>query len=198
MSIVDRVRNICVTPATEWPVIENESTAPADLVVSYLAPLAAIGAIAGFIGSVFLTSMLPFGGMGLFGGLVAAVVGFVMIIVMCFLIAFIVNVLAPTFSGRQDFNQAFKATVYAYTPALVAGVAQIIPILGGLVAFIASLYSLYVLYLGLPYLMKAPKDKAPGYVIVVAICALVAGFIIFGVMGMFIGAGLIGSRLMMG
>ncbi len=54
MAFVDRVRNICVTPATEWPVIEQENTPPSELLVSYLAPLAAAGAAAGFVGSALL------------------------------------------------------------------------------------------------------------------------------------------------
>jgi hypothetical protein len=59
MAFVDRVRNICVTPATEWLVIEQENTPVSELVVSYLAPLAAAGSVAGFIGSALLTSVLP-------------------------------------------------------------------------------------------------------------------------------------------
>ena len=195
MSLVDRVRNICLTPSTEWPVIEQESVAPVDLVTTYVAPLAAIGAVCGFIGSVLLSSMLPFAGMGLFAGLTVAVMGFAISILMCFLLAFIINALAPTFGGRQDFNQAFKVTAYSYTPSFVAGVAGLIPILGGFVGFLAALYSLYVLYLGLPVLMKSAREKTAAYVIVIVVCAIVLGFILFGVMGLFVGASVVGSRL---
>ena len=195
MSLVDRVRNICLTPSTEWPVIEQESVAPVDLVTTYIAPLAAIGAVCGFIGSVLLSSMLPFAGMGLFAGLTVAVMSFAISILMCFLLAFIINALAPTFGGRQDFNQAFKVTGYSYTPSFVAGIAGLVPILGGFVGFLAALYSLYVLYLGLPVLMKSAREKTAAYVIVIVVCAIVLGFILFGIMGLFVGASMVGSRL---
>lgn len=197
MSLVDRVRNICLTPSTEWPVIEQENVAPVDLVTSYVAPLAAIGAVAGLIGSVLLSAVLPFASVGLFAGLTVAVMSFAISILMCFLLAFIVNALAPTFGGRQDFNQAFKVTAYSYTPAFVAGIAGLIPILGGFVGFLASLYSLYVLYLGLPVLMKSAREKTAAYVIVIVVCAIVLGFILFGIMGLFVGASLMGSRMFM-
>lgn len=197
MALVDRVRNICLTPTTEWPVIEQENVAPVDLVTSYVAPLAAIGAVSGFIGSVLLSSILPFGGVGLFAGLTVAVMSFAISILMCFLLALIVNALAPTFGGRQDFNQAFKVTAYSYTPAFVAGIASLIPLLGGLIGFLAALYSLYVLYLGLPVLMKSAREKTAAYVIVIVVCGIVLGFILFGIMGAFVGASMLGSRMFM-
>ena len=92
---------------------------------SYLAPLAAVGAVAGFIGSMLFRAALPFGASvtgGFVGGLIGACVSFVMTIVGCFIIGFIINALAPTFGGRQDSNQAFKTAVYSYTPGLVAAV----------------------------------------------------------------------------
>ena len=33
MGFIDRVRNICVSPATEWLVIEQENTSPSEHVV---------------------------------------------------------------------------------------------------------------------------------------------------------------------
>ena len=49
-------------------------------------------------------------------------------------------------------------------------------------------YSIYVLYLGLPVLMKVPKDKAAGYTAVSVICAIVLsivmGVVISSVVGL--------------
>jgi Yip1 domain len=197
MTLVDRVRNICLSPASEWPVIEQENTPPAELVVGYLIPLAAIGAVAGFIGSSLLRSILPFGGsvgVGVVVGLIAAIVSFLLTIVGCFVIAFIINALAPTFGGRQDSNQAFKTSVYSYTPGLVAAILTILPILGSLVTIIAGLYGLYLLYLGLPIMMKAPQDKAPAYTIVVILASIVLMLVISMVVGLFAGAGIFGAR----
>ena len=38
---------------------------------------------------------------------------------------------------------------------------------------ILGVYSLYLLYLGLPVLMKSPKEKALGYTLVVVLAAIV-------------------------
>jgi|SRR3954468_17929921 hypothetical protein len=196
MALVDRVRNICVSPTTEWPVIEQENTPPAELVTGYLLPLAAIGAVAGVIGGTIIGATVPFVGTyrtPLLGGLVSACVGVVMTVVGCFLIAFVVNALAPRFGGRQDWNQAFKVSVYSYTPGLVAGVLRILPMLSILISVIAGLYGLYLLYLGLPQLMKAPRDKAVAYTIVVVIASIVVMWVVTLVVGLFAGVGMMGA-----
>jgi len=198
MTLVDRIRNICISPGTEWPVIEHENTPPAELVTGYLLPIVAAAALAGVIGSSIVGATIPFVGTyrtPLIGSLIGACIGIVFTIVGCFIIGFIINALAPTFGGRQDTNQAFKTAVYAYTPALVAGLARILPILGGLVQFVAGLYSLYVLYLGLPVMMRSPKDKAPGYTVVVVICAIIIGVVISGLLVVLGGLGLVGARI---
>ena len=68
-----------------------------------------------------------------------------------------------------------------------------------LIGFLGSLYCIYLLYLGLPRLMKAPDDKAVAYTIVVVLCAIVVWFILAVVIGgMFMTAGMLGSRGLMG
>jgi len=198
MAFVDRVRNICVTPATEWLVIEQEHTSPSELVVSYLAPLAAAGAAAGFIGSALLVSVLPFArsvGAALPIALVTAALSFVLTIAGCYVVGLIINALAPTFGGRQDSAQAFKLSVYAYTPVLVAGVLAIIPVVGALFGFVGWVYSLYLTYLGLTPMMQSAPDKAPAYTVVVVICSIVLGLTIGFIMTLVAGLGMLGAAI---
>src|SRR5450759_243143 len=165
MGLVERAKNICLTPKTEWPVIAAETTATGSLIAGYVLPLAAIGAISAFIGGSLIGHSLPFMGTyrtPMVAGLGIAVFTFVMAIVGVFIISLIINLLAPSFGGEKNSQQALKVAVYCYTPAWVAGVFHIIPGLG-IVALLASLYGLYLLYLGLPRLMKCPEDKAIGY-----------------------------------
>lgn len=199
MAFVDRVRNICVTPATEWLVIEQEHTPTSELVVGYLAPLAAAGAVAGFIGSALLTSVLP--GSRVLGAaipiaLVTACLSFVLTIAGCYVIGLIINGLAPTFGGRQDSQQAFKLAVYAYTPALVAGILAILPLIGALFGFVGWIYSLYLTYLGLTPLMQSPPEKATAYTMVIVICSIVLGVTIGFIMTLVAGLGFLGSRVL--
>jgi hypothetical protein len=198
MSLIERVKNICLTPNTEWPVIAAEPSSTADLITGYVAPLAAIGAIAGFIGGSLVGQTSLFIGtfrVPVVAGLIAAVITFVFTIVGILVLSFIINALAPSFGGEKNSALALKVAVYSYTPALVAGVLRIVPALGVL-AILAALYGLYLLYLGLQRLMKSPQDKALGYTAVVVICAIVLSVVVAVVGGTVAGVGLMGSGVL--
>jgi hypothetical protein len=200
VSIVDRAKNICLTPNTEWPVIAAEPTSTGTLMGGYVAPLAAIGAIAGFIGGSLVGTTVPFAGtirVPMVGGLVVAVFTFGMALVGVFVVSLIINALAPTFAGEQNPTQALKVAVYSYTPAWIAGVLRIVPWLGILTIF-AALYGLYLLYLGLPRLMKCPEDKAIPYTAVVVVCAIVMSIVLGAITASVAGAGFLGSRALSG
>jgi hypothetical protein len=197
MDIVQRAKNICLTPKTEWQVIAAEPTPPAGLITGYAAPLAAIGAIAGLIGGSIVGRTLPFVGtfrVPITTGIVAAVFTFVMAIVGVVIVSLIVNALAPNFGGQKNTEQAFKVAVYSYTPAWIAAVLNILPMLG-LLALLAALYGLYLLYLGLPSLMKCPQEKAAVYTGVVVVCAIAISIVIGALGGAIIGAGMLGTGM---
>jgi len=194
MDLVQRAKNICLSPATEWAVIEAEPATTQGLLMEYAAPLAAIGAIAGFVGNAFIGTTI-FGSTfrtPIVTALVGAVFSFGMALVMCFVLSLIIDALAPTFAGQKNQIQALKLAVYAYTPAWIAGVLHIIPVLGILSIF-AALYGIYLLYLGIPRLMKSPQDKAVPYTVVVLVCAIVIGFVVAIISGAIIGGAALGS-----
>src|SRR5712692_8486402 len=133
MDIVSRVKNICLSPNTEWPVIAGETTSTGNLITGYALPLAAIGAVAGFIGGSLVGTSMPFLGtyrVPILAGLVAVVFQVVMAVVGIFLIGFVIDALAPTFGGQKSSAQALKVAVYSYTPAWVVGVLRILPTFG--------------------------------------------------------------------
>jgi len=179
--LVARAKATVLTPRTEWPVIAAESTTPADLYKNYIIVLAAIPAVFGFIkGSVFGFD-LPMVGtvrVGFGAGLVAMLVSYALSLVQIYVIALIVDALAPTFKGEKSQIQALKLAAYAFTAAWLAGVAQIVPWVGTLIALAGGIYSIYLFYLGLPTLMKCPQDQAVPYTAVCIIVAIVIGAII--------------------
>src|SRR5918911_1583173 len=65
----------------------------------------------------------------LFSGLVGAILHYILTLVGVYLIAFIIDALAPTFGGAKDFNRAFKVAAYAPTASWLAGVFALLPIL---------------------------------------------------------------------
>src|ERR1019366_1704862 len=177
------------------PVIAGETATTGGLITGYVAPLAAIGAVAGLIGNSLVGVTLPFVGtyrVPIVTGIVTAIFTFVMAIVGVFVLSLIIDTLAPTFGGEKSSAQALKAAVYSYTPAWVAGVLHILPALG-ILAVLAALYGLYLLYLGLPRLMKCPQDKAIGYTVVVVVCAIVLSVVITAIGALVVGAGALGG-----
>ena len=194
MNLQNRARNILLTPNTEWPAIAEETTSTSSLITGYVVPLAAIGAVAGFIGGSLVGMSLPFIGhyrVPIMSGLVGAAFAFVMAIVGVLILAFIINALAPTFGAQKNSAQAIKLAVYSYTPAWLAGVLQILPALSAL-GIIAGLYGIYLLYLGLPRLMKSPPEKSAAYTAVIVVCAIVLSVVITAVGGVMIGSAAMG------
>lgn len=181
MAIVDRVRNICVDPAREWMLIERERTPPGQLMAGYLAPLAALGAVAAFLGVTIVARAVPLvapAGRSIGGGLVGACIEFTLTVVSGVALAWIVNGVAPTFGGRRDWEQAFKVAVYALTPGLVAGLLAVFPVLNGPVSVVAGLYGVYLLYLALPIVMKVPPQRAIACTALIVVCVIVVTLII--------------------
>jgi hypothetical protein len=193
MTIVQRIKGICLKPKEEWQIIAAETTSTADLLKKYVAPLAAIGAAAGFIGMSFI-GVSAFGvsvRVPLVTGLVGAVIGIVAALVEVYVLGLIIDALAPKFGGEKNSSQALKIAAYSFTPALVAGVLRIIPTLG-ILAGLASLYGVYLLYLGLP-LMKSPPEKTVSYTLVVVACAIGVFLVLGLVTGAIIGAGTVAT-----
>jgi hypothetical protein len=105
-----------------------------------------------------------------------AVVSYALSLAMVFVLALIIEALAPSFGGTRDRMQAFKVAAYAPTASWVAGAFGLLPSIS-ILAVIGGLYSLYILYLGLQKLMKAPPDKATPYFAVVLVVAIVVGIL---------------------
>lgn len=200
MSLVDRARNILLTPKTEWEAIAAQSTPVSQVIAGYVVPLAAIAALAWFVGVSIVGVSTPFTGnlrVGMVWGLVAAILHVVMAVVMVYVLAFIIDALAPSFGARKAFPQALKVAAYSYTPVWVMGIVQVLPLLGMLV-LIAAIYAIYLLYLGLQGVMRAPSEKAAGYTAVVVIVGIVVSVIVSAVIGAVTAIGGMGAGMGMG
>lgn len=190
--LVARAKAILLSPKNEWPVIAGEPASVADLYKGYIIPLAAIPAIFGFLQMSVIGVSVPFAGtmrIGVGAGLTSMVIGYAMALIMVYVMAWIVDALAPTFSGQKSNIQALKVVAYAYTASWVAGIAAIVPGLGFLIALAGAVYGIYLLYLGLPHTMKCPPEKAAGYTAVSIIIAIVLGFVTAAVVGGIAGVG---------
>ena len=187
MNLVERVRNILLSPKAEWSVIEAETGSTADLYKSYVMPLAAIGPVASIIGMSIIGIQASFIGTyrtPFWSAFAHGIISYAFALAGVLVLGLIVDALAPTFGGEKNAEQALKAAVYASTPGWVAGILLLVPVLGTLV-WVIGLYSLYLFYLGLPVLMKAPQEKAVAYTATVVIAGLVVMLIIGGAGALF-------------
>jgi hypothetical protein len=191
MNIVDRVKNILMSPKTEWPTIAAEPATTQSIYTGYVMILAAIGPLA-----MVLRALAG----GFVGALAVAIATYVIALAITFVLALIVDALAPSFGGTKDFTASLKLTAYSYTAAWIAGIFQLVPFIGGIIGLLAAIYSFYTFYLGAPVLKKCAPDKAVAYTIVVVICGIVLGFLLMGLLisamfggGMMAGMGGLGT-----
>lgn len=74
----------------------------------------------------------------------------------------VINALAPIYHGQRSLIQAMKLSVYSHTAGWVVGFLYVMPI-PGFLAMIAGVYGFYILCLGIPTLMKTPREDMVGY-----------------------------------
>lgn len=190
MILVQRIQDILLKPKDTWPQIAQETATVQSLYKEWLLILAAIPAVAGFIGM----SVIGMGGFGIsfrvpfVSGLVHMVVGYVLSLGMVYLLSLLVNALAPTFGGTPDPLAALKLVAYGCTAGFVGGVFQLLPSLSVL-GLLCGLYSIYLIYLGLPVLMRNPPEKSAGYTAVVVVAGIVAGLVVGAVSSAVLGMG---------
>jgi len=185
MNIIDRVKNILLTPKTEWILIKEESITVQELFTKYAMLLAAIPAIAGLIGfSAFgygFGFRLPIG-----SSLGWAVVTYVLSLVSAYVVGFIIDALSPTFGSTKNLIDSMKVSVYASTASWVGGLFNLIPFLS-FISFLAGIYSLFLLYMGLKIVKDVPEEKMIGYFITVVIVSIIVYLIVGAITsGMFL------------
>lgn len=179
MDIVERAKAITLNPAATWPIIEAEKHDAKSLFVPYMLILAAIPAVASFIG----LSLIGMGGFGfnfripVASGLAMMITTYILSLAMTFGMGWLASALAPTFGGQSDLVQGLKLAVFGGTPMMLAGIFNILPALS-IIGLLVALYSLYVMYLGLPVLMKNPKEKTIVYMVVLIIASIIAGVVL--------------------
>ena len=178
MNLQKRVTNILIQPASEWPAIAAEPTDGMGLYKNYILILAAIPAVC-----LFLSVATSFAGVFPLGGaLSGAIALYVQSLVSVLIAAVIIEKLAPTFGSSGDTVQALKLVAYANTPVWLAGVFYLVRFLSPAAMLIALLYAIYLFYLGLPPLMKTPKDKVIPYMLVSALVIIIVTFVLGAIM----------------
>jgi hypothetical protein len=176
--MIGRIKRILLQPKAEWARIDAEPATVGGIFTHWVLVLAAIPALATMIGGLVF-------GYGWFGivyrpsiaeAASGAVVRYVMTVLGTFVLALIIEALAPQFGGTKNRVQAVKVAAYAATASWLAGIFGLVPSLA--ILGLLGLYSLYLLYLGLPRLMKVADDKAMAYTLVTIVAAFVLALVV--------------------
>ncbi|TAL28315.1 MAG: DUF1282 domain-containing protein [Alphaproteobacteria bacterium] len=178
-ALADRVKNILMKPAAEWDKISGEKPLLPDLFTRYVAILAAIPALCGFLGSmIFGFSAGGYTVRPSFGiALEQLVVGYIMAFIGVGICGMAVEFLAPHFGGKTDRISAFKLAIYSMTASWMSGVFMLLPSVFKILGLL-GLYSIYIFYLGVPKLTTVPADKAGTFTAVVAIVSILVGLVV--------------------
>ena len=171
MNALVRAKAILVDPAATWRGIEKDIGDPAYLLSRYAAVLALIPALSSFIGAALVGVATP-GGVfrvdlidGLFGAIFSYAASFAIVL----LLGLIIDLSAPLFGGRRNFEAAFKLAVYSFTPLWLAGLFLLLPGLRFLL--LTGAYGIYLFWLGAPRLAKISERHAVNFTVVIVICA---------------------------
>ncbi len=192
MNAARRARAILVDPVREWAAIESEPGDPAYVLSRYVTVLALVPAVFSFIGACIVGVIVPGAGLvrtPFFNGLFGAILGYVLSCAIVLVLGILINLVAPLFGGRRDFDSAFKLAVYSFTPAWLAGIFLVLPGLHFLT--LTGFYGGYILWLGLPRLIKSSGQRSVGFTALILACAFalayaaaVAQRVVFGTPGL--------------
>ena len=178
MNLIDRAKNILITPKTEWDVINGETATPQSLFMGYVLPFAVVAAA-----GPLLTGLLFGGVLGFKYFLISAIIAFVAQVAAYYLSVMVIDMLAPSFGSEKNMNKSAQLVAYSGTPGFVGGLLSFIPVLGGLIAIAAWIYGVYLMYLGLGPLKKTPEDKKVVYLLVAYVIWIAIYFIIVAILG---------------
>lgn len=172
MSPLQRIRNILLTPISEWTVIVAENDTPASLFRRYVIPLILIGGVAAFIGHGIIGLDTGFYKIqGVRWGVWFATRQILSGIIGYFVATYVIDLLAPNFSSERNMGRSAQLVAYASTPSWLSAVFMAIPALGFM--GLLGLYGIYLFYTGLPVMKKTPEDKRVVYMVISALVTII-------------------------
>jgi Yip1-like protein len=155
-----RVLGILKNPTFEWRTIAAETDDIQTLYMNYIIPLAAIPAVAMFLGLGIIG--VPFlGRFGFFTAMMTGVMVFIQTLIAPLVAAIVIEQLAPRFSSSGSTVDALKLVAYSSTPFWVGSVIYLVIYLSPLM-ILPVIYAVYLFYLGLPPMLKThPNNVVP-------------------------------------
>lgn len=179
--ILDRAKAVLVDPKNIWSTIKSESTTPKELLTGYLGLLLVASAISQFVRSVFIG--VSFMGIsvksGLVDGFMYSVLNLILTAVGMYVMANIMQRIAPKFDGSTTVDNAFKLVGYGATASILGQILLILPIPGiMLITLVLGIYSLYSTFQGITPMTGVPEARRVPFIIVSLVIEAVLTFVI--------------------
>ena len=168
-----RAAAILIDPVAAWPRVAKEPADWLDLMTRYVALVALIPALSGFIGACIIGVIVPGTGVvraSLFDGIFGGIFYYVENLGLALLLGILIHFVAPLFGGRKGFGPALSLAVYSYSPVWLAGIFLLLPGLRFLT--LLGLYGVYLLLIGLPPMTQTPPQRSRGFAILIVAAAL--------------------------
>ncbi|CAN2535827.1 hypothetical+protein [Methylocapsa aurea] len=175
--IAERAKRIIVSPKTEWAAIEAEPTTALDLYRNYILYLAAVPALANFLGGWLFgfsrgSSVVHY---SFVTGLIRAALQYGLGLPLLYGVALALSLLAPSFEGKRDDLRALQLVAYSYTPIWLAEIFGLIPGLRWL--DVLGVYAVYLFYMGVSRMMRSKEEYSDVYTAAGLVLGIVGAFL---------------------
>jgi len=193
-NLVQRVVNIITKPKQEWEIIATEQPDTIKLIGGYALILALIPALSAFIKyGIIGFSFMGYTSRSIASGIQTGLIQLLSAVIGVYLLAWVIDLLAPSFDSQKNFGRSLQLAVYASTPQWVAGILLLLSTTMSMLIMLISLYAIYLLAVGMPVLKGTPKDKVVGYVALTIIAMIAIGVVMALVIGGILGLFFVGS-----
>jgi hypothetical protein len=193
-NIVQRVIKIITKPKDEWQVIATEQPNAMKLIGGYALILALIPALSAFIKyGIIGMSFMGYTTRSIASGIQTGLIQLLSAVIGVYLLAWVIDLLAPSFESQKNFGRSLQLAVYASTPQWVAGILLLLSTTMSVLIMLIGLYAIYLLAVGMPILKGTPKDKVVGYVALTIVAMIVIGLLVALVLGAILGLFFVGS-----
>jgi hypothetical protein len=178
---IQHMWGVLYDPKHEWKDIRKEHYSMMHCFLSQISILAAIPALALFIGTTQIGWSIAGGEfvkLTMGSAFMAAVAFYAAMWVAVGFIAYVIHWMEKTYGGNVTIDECMVLTTFTATPMFLAGIAGLYPVLwlNVIVGLAAVCYTVYLLFTGVPEIMQIPKDRAfffSASILTVGLCVLV-------------------------
>lgn len=178
---IQHMWGVLYDPKHEWQDIRKEHYSMMHCFLSQISILAAIPALALFIGTTQIGWSIvggEFVKLTMGSALMAAVAFYAAMWVAVGFIAYTIHWMEKTYGGNVTIDECMVLTTFTATPMFLAGIAGLYPVLwlNVIVGLAAVCYTVYLLFTGVPEIMEIPEDRAfffSASILTVGLCVLV-------------------------